>query len=1040
LNRYNNYHKHTHISNIFTPDTPFKAEDYCKRAVELGDTTYFTTEHGSGGDIFEAKTLCEKYKLKCIFGMEGYIVPNPLEKDNSNYHIMLIANTNKGRREINKASSHANKNGYYYKPRLFLEDLLKMDKNDVFITTACAGGLFKDEVSENKIVLPLIEHFQESLFLELQSHNNDLQKRINLKALEFQNKYGLKLISANDSHYIYPEQAIDRTLFLQGKHINYPEEESFVLDYPNFDTLYKRYQNQGLLSESDIVDAINNTLIFDNCEEIDINKVPKMPTIYPNLSDDEKELKLKNIVYSNFEQIIKDDSITEDSLEKYKNEIESNLKVIHETSKVHTSDYFLLNTEIVEKATTKYHGILTRTSRGSSAGFYLNRVLGMTQMDKMTTSLPLYADRFMSTARVLENNSFPDIDYNVVSQQPFFDATRELLGETGCYPMSAYGTMQEAEAFRNLCRSKDIDYEEFNIVAKNLDAYKNDKKWKNLIIESEKMVNVIVSASVHPCAFVLSNDDIESELGIIKIGDALCCMITSDEADEWKYLKNDYLIVSVWDIISQVFERINKPIMSINELRSKLDDKTWEIYEKGLTCTINQLDSDWGTQLAIKYKPKTIDEIAKLVAAIRPSFNPWRDKFINRGTYTNGTKQLDDLFQYTDHYLLFQENIMQYFDWLGITPSESIGLIKKISKKKIKQEHFDKLEETLSENWIKNTGSIDNFKNVWDMVQSCMAYGFNAPHGLAYAYDSLYGAYLKSHYPNEYYSVVLNIYQDDEDRTAKLTKELEYFKINLEEPKFRYAKSEYFFEESTHSIYKGMKSIKFVSQNCADDLYNLKEFPYNSFTDLLYDIKNTSVNSRQLNILIRLDFFSEFGNSKELLRIADKFDYFKQGDSKMIKKEKIINDNILTSIVNRNSVSTEISKSYTKLNCYKILKECEEYLRCQNIEDFSVKDKLLTQLEFLGYINICTHSQDEKERRKLVILEIRPIADRFSKTKGKVWKYAIKTQSIGSGKHGSFYVPSGLFDKDPISQYDIIFAEKVFQEKGYWNIGAYHHI
>lgn len=107
---YENYHKHTHRSNIFSPDTHTRPEEYCKRAKELGHKAYFTTEHGYGGDIFEAKEVCIEYGLKCIFAMEGYIVSNPLEKDNRNYHILLIARTNTGRRKLNKANSLANRN------------------------------------------------------------------------------------------------------------------------------------------------------------------------------------------------------------------------------------------------------------------------------------------------------------------------------------------------------------------------------------------------------------------------------------------------------------------------------------------------------------------------------------------------------------------------------------------------------------------------------------------------------------------------------------------------------------------------------------------------------------------------------------------------------------------------------------------------------------------------------------------------------------------------------------------------------------------
>lgn len=121
--RYNNYHKHDHVSNIFSPDTNTKQEEYILKALEYGHTSYFTTNHGSFGDIFEARTLCNKYGIKCIAGIEGYIVPDALEKDKRNYHIIVIPKTDEARKKMNYVSSMANINGFYYKPRFFMKDI-----------------------------------------------------------------------------------------------------------------------------------------------------------------------------------------------------------------------------------------------------------------------------------------------------------------------------------------------------------------------------------------------------------------------------------------------------------------------------------------------------------------------------------------------------------------------------------------------------------------------------------------------------------------------------------------------------------------------------------------------------------------------------------------------------------------------------------------------------------------------------------------------------------------------------------------------------
>ena len=868
MKRYNNYHRHDHISNIFTPDTNAHFIDYVNRALELGESNVWTTNHGSGGDIFEAKQLADSNGLNVKFGIEGYIVPNPLEKDPRNYHIILIPKTNVARRKINRATSHASIEGYYYKPRLFLSDLLQFDKDEIYITTACCVGLLKDNDSYNEIFLPLINHFGKNVFLEVQNHNFDIQKEINEKALWCQEQYGLELIAANDSHYIYPEESSERLEFLKGKGIEYNDEDNFILDYPDYDTMVERFLIQGVLTEEQIIKAIDNTLIFNEVENIDINTDIKMPTIYPNKTDEEKYQILVDYLNDNFEKVMDRDNIPLNKREEYIEECKKELQVIYDTKdEIHTPDYFLLNVNVIDKAVNEYGGVLTRTGRGSCGSFLINKILGITQIDRLTVDLPMYSDRFMSTARLLENKAMPDIDMNISAQEPFVKATKDLLGEHGCYPMIAYGTMKLAEAFRNVCRSHDLHYESYNEVAKSIESYVNNIEWKDLIEEAQKYVGTIVSASVHPCAHLLLNGDIREELGVIKIGDNICTMITSNEADTWKYLKNDYLIVTVWDIIDKVFKMINRPIMTIKEVLNNIDENVWKLFDNGLTCTLNQVGEQWATDLLMKFKPRTVEELTMFVAAIRPSFESLRDDFINRKSYSTGSKYLDNLFKNTYNRCVFQENIMKYFEWLGVTPAESIGLIKKISKKKIHKEDFDKLEERLKEHWKENTGNYEGFDESWADMQSNMSYSFNSPHGLATALDCLYCAYLKANYPVEYYTVVFNLYSDDGTKSERLTNECKYFNIRIEPPVFRHSTAEYSCDTENKIIYKGIGSIKNISEACGNNLYTLKDKIYSNFTELLCDIFTNKLvqQKNEVEKLIKINFFREFGDINYLL-------------------------------------------------------------------------------------------------------------------------------------------------------------------------------
>ena len=962
---YENYHKHDNVSNIFTPDTHIHTIDYINRIKELGYGCYFTTNHGTGGDIFESLTLCKQNGIRCIYGVEGYIVENPLEKDKRNYHIIIIPKNNIARKKVNMILSHANIEGYYYKPRIFLEDLLKLNSDEVYITTACVAGILRDVDAVKNIFIPLMKHFGKNLFLEVQNHIDKIQIQINQICVLLSKKYGLELIAANDSHYIYPEQSKDRLEFLKGKGINYGDEDNFILDYPDYNEFYNRFKKQGVLSDEQITKAISNTLIFRDCEDIFIDKEIKMPSIYPSLSADEKIIELKKHIIKAFNKIKKDEHISSSDLKVYKQGINDEMKVIEETKEINTSDYFLFNEKLVDLAINKYNGVLTRTGRGSCGSFYINKILGMTQLDRFKLDIKLYPERFMSTARLLENRALPDIDFNVVEQAPFVKAAKELLGEQGCYPMIAYGTMQIGEAFRNVCRTHQLVYDEYNEVAKNIEDYMDNKKWKPYIDEAQKYVNTIVSASIHPCAYLLWNKDLREEYGVVKIGENLCVMVTSSEADEYKMLKDDFLVVTVYKLIDETFKLIGKPIITVSELLNSLDNRIWDIFEKGLTCTLNQVDGDWATSLLKEFKPHTVSDMAMFVACLRPFFNSWRDKFISRDTFTTGSIHLDKILSSTNSYILFQENLMQYFEWLGVTPAESIGLIKKISKKRIKPEDFKSLETRIKNKWIENTGSDKDFYETWRMIQSCISYGFCSSHAVATAIDCLYGAYLKVNHPLEYYTVALTNYADDMERTNKLINELPYFNIKLLHIKFGKSSSEYTMDKKHNAIYKGISSIKFCNEVIAKELLNLsKSKKYKSFIELLDDIfDKTSINNRQLRILIGLNFFSDFGNNQYLLDIFNLYNGVK------IKDKKINKDiQLLPSIRNCNTIkkdkleqyeqygiteyllkkyANETAKQYNKIDNIGLLNEL--VLKLEN-KPMSIQDSVKFEKEYLQYI------------------------------------------------------------------------------------------
>lgn len=986
--RYNNYHKHDHYGNPWTMDCVVKPEEYCQRAIELGHDSVFTVNHGVTGNVFEWMELSKKYNLKMRYGMETYFVNDRFEKDRSNKHLVIVAKNNDGVMQLNDIMTEAHTTGFYYKPRIDRELLFSLNPNDFIITTACVAGIWNDP----ELILALHRKFDKNFFLEVQFNQFAKQIEVNQELLRLSKEAHIPIIHANDSHYIYPQDSEYRDVLLKAKEIYYEDEGSSIMDYPDSDTIFHRYEKQGVLTRQQVAEALENTLIFDECEPITlINDDIKLPPISENPTED-----LRNIIYTKWQD--EKNNVPKERWQEYEDAISYELDIVEKT---HMENYFLIDYVVAKEGQQKYDGRLTNTGRGSAPSFYITKLLGLTDIDRVASPITLYPTRFMSIERILGARSLPDIDLNTTDREPFIKATEDLLGKENCAWMLAWKPFQDASAFRTYCKGIGKDINEYDEIAKNLETYENDNKWKKIIQDSKRFVGVIESISESPCSMLLYNKPVRKELGLVRTSkDKFCCLLDGYNCDKYKYLKNDYLTVTVWAIIRDVCKLAGIPIPTIREIDNLFDDETFDIYKNGLTSTINQADSDFATGLVTTYCPKTVSEMSAFVAIIRPGCASLLQDFIDRKPYTTGVKELDDLLIEGNHRMIYQELIMKYLIWLGVPETGSYDIIKKIAKKKFKEAELAQLKAELLDGWKKRVGTEEGFIETWTVVEQAAKYSFNASHSLSYAYDSLYGAYLKSHYPLEYYTVALNYYGDDAVRTLKLTNELQHFGIRLKPIKFRYSKGDYSPSKDENSIYKGIQSIKYMNANIANEIYELRNNKYNSFVELLGDIyEHTSTDARQLKILIELNFFDEFGDVNLLLAQKDFYDKF--CDRSQFKKDELESLGISLDSI-RPFAAKETPKMFTGVDFKSFVSIAATKIQAPPRK---LSAQIKAQTEHLGYITIA----DEKYSRMAAVLAVDT-------------KYApkLKLYSLKNGTTLDCKVDKRTFSKEKLEVGDIV--------------------
>jgi len=895
-----NYHKHTYYSNLFSMDSIASYEDYAKRCVELGHKVLCSVEHGWQSQYFLPFSVAKKYGLKFVFGTEAYWVRDRFYNERAAHHIVILARNENGRQAINDILSEANLTGYYYRPRIDIDLIMSLPADDVFITTACVAFWGYEDIED--IIIRMHHRFKNNFMLEIQNHATEKQIQLNKYIKALAERHNIQMIAGLDSHYIFPEDAIIRDEALLSKGIRYEDEAGWYMDYPSDDQCFQRFKEQGVFSDREIQKAMDNTdilLTFGDYDDLKIfKKEIKLPTLYPDKTQEEKNKIFSRLITKQFKEYMK--TIPPEQYDAYHQAVLSEVNVWRDTGMV---DYPLINYEVIRRG-VELGGVITKSGRGSAVSFITNMLLGFSNIDRLKATIPLYPDRFMSTSRILENGSLPDIDFNEADTAPFEQAQKEILGAEHSYPMIAFGTFKKKSAFKLYARAKDMPAPLANTITKQIEQYETDYKYADdddkkdiniydyvdrqyhsLIKESEKYWGIIADRKKAPSAHLLYQGNIRKEIGLIKCKsesskkEFITAVIDGAVAEEYKFLKNDNLVVNVVDLTAKIFKRIGIPHMTANELLQAVKDNqaVWDIYAKGLTMGVNQCEKSSTTQKVMKYKPTNEAELASFIAAIRPGFKSMYPIFESRQPFSYGVPTLDNLLsteQMPIPFMIFQEQVMAVLNYAGFPMDECYGLIKAISKKKV--EKVKAIKDQFITSFSHKICIDDNLPaavaeemahKVWQIVDDNSNYSFNSSHAYCMAVDSLYCAYLKATYPYEFYEVLIQYFSDkgNKEKVALLKKEMyEGFGIKEGAIKFGTDNTKIAADPANKAINTALLSIKNMNQKASVDLLQLakhKQYNKDDFYCLLNDIEShTGVQSDQVDILRAIGYFSDFAD------------------------------------------------------------------------------------------------------------------------------------------------------------------------------------
>lgn len=925
------YHCHSDLSNLTSgtgADSVTKFDDYIELAKKYKMKALGISEHGAIINWIEKKNKIEQAGMKYLHVSEVYLtkdISGELERDN--YHIVMIAKNYEGVKEMNSLISNAyEKDGhFYYNPRITFDELMSTSDN-IIVTTACLGSpiwqLYKkaydeygdvvDERSEKyyQKLLNWIGENKHRVFLEVQYHDHDEQREFNRLLLNISSSLGVPLIAGTDTHSLNAEHYEARKILLQAKNASYGDEDEFDLTFKSYDEVVEMFDKQGLLLESVYMEAIENTnKLYDMVEDFELDKAPK----YPKLYNDSIEVFKKKIEEGISNRGI--DKLVGEEKDKYFNRIKEEFDTYVQLD---TVDYMLLMTNIIEWC--KDNGIHHGYGRGSVNGSLIAYLLGITEMDSIKHNLIF--SRFLNKDRV----SLPDIDTDFPSnrRQEVIDYIASLDGVEFA-EIITFNTMALRGAINEVGRGLNIPLNEVRAITNELETYGGKdvartatrNKYKDLFKYVDILNGVIISMGSHPSGFVVSPISLDESVSTLYTNDSKykVTAINMKELDGENYVKLDILGLANIQLMNETcklagIERLTPDNVDTTDMNvwKSLRDSTLGIFQMESSTAYNYIKRLFSEETLENIKNNVgdidyIDLLSIANGAIRPSGASYREQIANGEMHDNNHEALNDFLRPTLGQMVFQEQLMEFLiKFCGFSESESDTVRRGFAKKSGTGQFIPKIEEGFVKYMSENYGESEEsskelLKYFIRVIEDSSDYAFSVNHSQPYSYLGYINTYLRYHYPLEFLTVALNIWDDDESKTANIVSYAKDNNISIKPISFGNSRAEYSFDRENKFIYKGISSIKFLNSKVAEELYELSKNDYdkNNFTLLLKDIfDKTSANTTQMEILIRLDFFKEFGSKEVLLEIyltmADKkkpnIIKYPEFDDKVVREKK----------------------------------------------------------------------------------------------------------------------------------------------------------
>lgn len=1093
MNNYFAYHMHTYYSVLDSVTSP---EQYIKQDKEWGMNAICFTEHGNVFQKVSEAKCAHDNGLKFIYGCEVYLTRtnNPDERQRDNYHTILIAKNEAGRQELNELLSDSyNESHFYYKPRITFDEFLGISSN-IISTSACIAGPLARLDGDDPYFDRLASKYD---YYEVQPHENSSdQKFLNEMLVELAKTHSKKLICGTDCHALTQYEADCRHLLMMRKHIVFGTEDEFDLTFHPYDDIVEKFKKQGVLTDAQIDEAMRSTNeIAEICDDTVFDTSVKYPILHGSYEEDNKVF--DSVLKEELDNSIKSGRIPQNEVSQYETDIAEENRVFE---KLNVKGYMLFEHELLKWAHD--NGIKTGPGRGSVGGSRAAYVLGITDVDAVKYGLVF--SRFMNVNRVSEPDI--DVDFFKPDRDKIYNHIINRFGQNKTAFVLAFGTSDTKGAIDEIVgglyeewnykhlhiqeisslKKKIKEFEGDNILAHQDENQKNIKELKDRIAklnkedrEKEKsnpytlsygrqikdafekdeesakkkypeisqylkgFVGVPISISRHPAGIICSPIDLRKNYStIVDKDDKVVLSLDMNDSHDVHLIKYDILGLNNIGILRDACEMAGVEYPQTKDVNFN-DPAVWDDMAKNQWGNF-QFESSMAFSMLRQFKPRSIDDLSLLTAALRPSGQSYRDNVVARQVNHNPFPELDNLLKSSMGYIVYQEDIIRFLiDICGFEPSDADSIRRAIGAKD--HDTISAAMPRILDGYIKHTNGIPveeakkDAEKFMEVIMNSASYGFNKSHAVAYSILTYELAYVRHYHPGEFITSYLN-HAHDQDDIAHGSDLARSYKINILPPIFGVSKSEYTYDKSRNVIAKGIASVKYCNSSIADKLYDLyqstdgiDDMPFISVCKLIAN--NVGINSRQMKILICIGYFEHYGDPSKLLSIYVAYnDVLKGGTVK-----KIAENSDITRFVDCNKYATNVTKSGKKASAWTVTNMDALLIALNNaiMNSNAPKTKLSTiikwQIEYTGCVLVAT--QKREDIRRVIVTKVTPIVGKYGKLP---FSYRLDVSSIMTGHSATIYARATEFNKHKIFEGNIVDCNGLHKNnRGYFELTSY---